>query len=119
LARFRGERCSFSTWLHRIAHNAVVDYHRAARPQSSLDAEPAQELAAESSADPASSPEHLDLRAGLARLPAEQRELLVLRFVDGLAHEQVATLVGKSAGACRVLQHRALRALARLLGVGE
>jgi RNA polymerase sigma-70 factor (ECF subfamily) len=116
LPHFRGQRCSFSTWLHRIAHNAVVDYHRAARGHTSLDAEPAQQLPGAEGADPAAGLEALDMRAVLARLPEEQRELLLLRFVDGLPHEQVATLLGKSVGACRALQHRALHALARLLG---
>jgi RNA polymerase sigma-70 factor, ECF subfamily len=53
--------------------------------------------------------------AMLARLPAAQSEVILLRVVAGLDAERVATIVGKSTGSVRVLQHRGLRRLAQLL----
>jgi len=119
LPRFRGRDCAFSTWLYRIAHNAVVDHYRSGRPLGSLDVEAAEAQLADVGSDPGASVEIEDLRAALAELPPEQRELLLLRFVDGLGHDEVAKVVGKSEGACRVIQHRALRALGRILGGGR
>ena len=119
LPRFRGDDCRFSTWLYRIAHNAMVDYHRLRRTRRSLSLEDAAEYVGHDGADPSKTVESLDLGDALAALPQEQRELLILRFVDGLRHDEVAKVLGKNEGACRVGQHRALRALARILGGGK
>jgi RNA polymerase sigma-70 factor (ECF subfamily) len=51
----------------------------------------------------------------VARLPADQAEVVALRVLAGLSAEQVAEIVGKRAGAVRVLQHRGLRRLANEL----
>ena len=56
------------------------------------------------------------LQATLARLPAEQREVLTLRVVADLSIEQVATIVGRSPGAVKQLQRRAIIALRQMLG---
>ncbi len=48
----------------------------------------------------------------VARLPRDQAEVVALRVLAGLSAEQVGEIVGKRAGAVRVLQHRALRRLA-------
>ena len=52
----------------------------------------------------------------LCELTAEQREVVALRFVADLSIEAVATLTGRSPGAVKALQHRALAALAEHLG---
>ena len=57
-------------------------------------------------------------RALLARLPAHLRELLILRVVTGLSAEETGNVLGMSAGAVRVAQHRALARL-RALAVEE
>jgi RNA polymerase sigma-70 factor (ECF subfamily) len=51
----------------------------------------------------------------VARLPDDQAEVVALRVLAGLSAEQVAEIVGKRAGAVRVLQHRGLRRLANEL----
>jgi RNA polymerase sigma-70 factor (ECF subfamily) len=56
------------------------------------------------------------IQAVLARLPAEQREVITLRVVADLSIEQVATIVGRSAGAVKQLQRRALISVRRELG---
>jgi RNA polymerase sigma-70 factor (ECF subfamily) len=49
--------------------------------------------------------------AHIARLPADQAEIVLLRVVGGLTVEEVARIVGKKPGTVRVLQHRALKRL--------
>jgi RNA polymerase sigma-70 factor (ECF subfamily) len=44
-------------------------------------------------------------------LDGDQRQVIVLRFMDGLSYAEVADVLGKSVGAVRVAQYRALRAL--------
>jgi RNA polymerase sigma-70 factor (ECF subfamily) len=105
----------FSSWLYRIAHNIVVDYHRRQTTAPLMleegysDQEPtaldrvikAEEMAA--------------LAQAIAQLPEDQQQMIVLRFVEGLDHTTVARIMDKTEGACRVLQHRTLAALSDLL----
>ncbi|MDQ2673935.1 MAG: hypothetical protein M3Y40_04710, partial [Chloroflexota bacterium] len=55
----------------------------------------------------------------LERLAPDRRQVVVLRFVDGLTAREIGAVVGRSEGAVRVLQHRALRELAAMLDEGE
>jgi RNA polymerase sigma factor (sigma-70 family) len=113
LAQFRG-RGSFGGWLFRIAQNAVNDVHRQ-RPTEALP-EDGRWLA-----DPNDGPEERllaeqrlgQLRALLATLPAEQQQLLALRYGAQLDYEQIGAIVGGSPGALRVRLHRLLADLRR------
>lgn len=110
----------FSSWLYRIAHNAVVDHYRSRRDEEPLD------KVAFSLADGSVGPEETVIKnrevAGLLqalkRLSEEKQELIVLRFVEGLSHARVAQILDKSEGACRVMQHRALASLNEMLQRG-
>jgi RNA polymerase sigma-70 factor (ECF subfamily) len=55
------------------------------------------------------------IRAALDRLPADRRQVIVLRFVDGLSAREIGAVLDRSEGAARVLLHRALRDLVREL----
>jgi RNA polymerase sigma-70 factor (ECF subfamily) len=71
-------------------------------------------------ADPAGLVAHADemrrVLAALATLPDERRQVVLLRFVDGLSSREIGEVLGRSPGAARVLLHRAIRDLAELLG---
>ena len=113
---WRGEG-SFEAWIFRIAHNVVsTELRRKARHPVEL-FERSEELPAESSPSPEdsllSNGSLGELWGRVARLPRTQRETLSLRFIAGLSAEEVGRVLGKSAGAVRVLQHRALAALKR------
>jgi RNA polymerase sigma-70 factor, ECF subfamily len=117
LPRYRSRGLPFGAWLFRVARNAVIDHRRTSHPVASLEA--AAEQAA-SGGDPVESAERSHdralLQAALDRLPADQREVLVWRFFADLSPAETAALMGRSNGAVRALQHRALAALAVLLG---
>ncbi|MGH2561949.1 MAG: RNA polymerase sigma factor [Thermomicrobiales bacterium] len=106
---------AFRAWLFTIARNVVNDHYRAGVASAPLDA--AQDLP-----DPAPAPDELAvsadegrwLRALLAHLPADQREIIELRLA-GLTGPEIARVIGRSHAAVRFAQHRAylrLRALA-------
>lgn len=115
---YRHERYPFSSWLYRIAHNLVIDYYRTRKDVEPLDS------VSFTLANEALSPEEIlikkaevvRLREAIARLPEAQQRLLLLRFIGGLSHAQVAQIIGKSEGAVRVMQHRALATLRDILG---
>jgi RNA polymerase sigma-70 factor (ECF subfamily) len=56
------------------------------------------------------------VREAILRLRDEQREVIILRFVEDLEYREVAEIVGKSVAAVRVIQHRALNALRKQMG---
>jgi RNA polymerase sigma-70 factor (ECF subfamily) len=113
IGRFRWQSAPFSAWLFRIAHNLAIDHFRAGwRVRAEEDVpEPrgAEESSAEDQAlDSLGDAGMLDL---IARLSAEQRQVLTLKFMFGFANGEVAGILGKSEGAVKSLQHRALALL--------
>ncbi len=108
LASFRGT-AAFSTWLHRLAVNVVLDALRARRRwrERFTEEQPAQPPVAPAR-DPAGS---LDLERGIALLPPRARAVFVLHDIEGYKHREVARLLDLSVGACKAHLHRARRRL--------
>lgn len=116
---FRDEGASFRSWLFRIAHNQVANALRSRGRRSAASLEAVEEPVS-GGADPAAAvtaaDEARELRRALATLSDDRRQVIVLRFVDGLSAREIGIVLGRSEGAVRVLQHRALRELAAALG---
>ena len=112
LPRFRGDDDDLRRWVFTIAYHRLVDARRRSGRRPALDEGPLPELC---SAPPADLFDPVLVRA-LCELTAEQREVVALRFVADLSIDAVATLTGRSKGAVKALQHRALAALAEHLG---
>jgi len=116
--RYRDEGASFRSWLFRIAHNQLANALRARSRQPTTRLDDVPEPVAT-----VSDPELLTgladdarrVRAAVATLSEDRRQVIVLRFVDGLSTREIGEVLGRSQGAVRVLQHRALRDLAALL----
>lgn len=107
----------FAAWLFRIAHDRVVDYFRrqAGKEAVSLSgglSAPGEGPAATTEAALARE----RLRQAFGRLTEEQQQVIVLKFGEGLTNAEVGRLLGKSEGAVKSLQHRALASLRRFLG---
>ncbi len=121
LPRYRQRGLPFGAWVFRIARNTLIDHHRTSHPAVSLEAAPELVAGRASDAgDPAVAAERNDdraqLRVALSKLPPDQREVLVWRFFAGLSPAETASVMGRSYGAVRVLQHRALASLRCQLG---
>jgi len=116
--RYRDEGATFRSWLFRIAHNQLANAlrARARRREAPIDAVDEPGIA---TSDPARLVDVADeahrLRAAVSRLSDDRRQVVVLRFVDGLTAREIGEVLGRSEGAVRVLQHRALRELAGIL----
>jgi RNA polymerase sigma-70 factor (ECF subfamily) len=112
LRRFSGDRAALRRWVFSIAHNRAMDAHRrASRNRSTLEAELAEAPSRSAVAPPPPDPLDPELVEALGRLSAEQREVVVLRFVADLPLEAVARITGRRVGAVKALQHRALENL--------
>jgi RNA polymerase sigma-70 factor (ECF subfamily) len=115
IGRYQDDGSTFRAWLFRIAHNAIANAHRSRARRRT---EPIESIAEPTApgADPAALLARADrtraVRAALAAIPAERRQVIVLRFVDGLSSREIGAVLGRSPGAARVLLHRALADLA-------
>ena len=110
------ERAQLSSWLHKVARNHCMDILRAeGRRRQREEASAAPETAPPGCADGAELVEQRDTRARveaeLARLPAEQREVLVLRLLGERSYKEIAEITGKKIGTVGWLVSEGLRAL--------
>ena len=119
LASFEGTEASFRSWVFTIAHHHLVDERRRAarRPRSQERA-----IVDEDAPSPGGDVEDEALRRlGTDRvrrlcdqLAPDQRDVLLLRMAGGMTLEETAEALGKSVGAVKALQHRAVASLRKL-----
>jgi RNA polymerase sigma factor (sigma-70 family) len=119
LPRFRGA-ASLTTWLHRIAVNAMLerrrgDRRRAARVTLVDDEEEPDTLAGVVHAPDVATA--IDLERAIGTLPPGVRRAFVLHDVEGYTHEEIATMTGLAAGTLRAQLHRARQLLMRALSL--
>jgi RNA polymerase sigma-70 factor, ECF subfamily len=117
IGRFRWQSAPFSAWLFRIAHNLAIDHFRARRRVQTEDEVPEPSGLEESSAEEQAfdSMGRAGMLALIERLSAEQRQVLTLKFLFGFVNAEVAGILGKTEGAVKSLQHRALVSLQKQL----
>jgi RNA polymerase sigma-70 factor (ECF subfamily) len=116
LPRYRERGYSFSAYLYKIARNALIDHWRKKKKDGRVVDLPLDDLYGETtdSGDRVIRyQENETLRRALNELKADYRSVLVLRFINGLTILEIASIMGRSEGAIRVLQHRALLAVRR------
>lgn len=114
--RYKERGAPIVAWLLRISHNLTVSFLRSKRDHSELDegfmdhkSRNSPEEALEQSADEKS------MREAVLKLREEQRQVIMLRFVEEMDYREVADIIGKSVPAVRVIQHRALGNLRKLM----
>src|SRR5213596_968011 len=117
IKRFRWQSAPFSAWLFRIAHNLAMDHFRAARrwqPEEDVP-EPPGESEPSAEAQALQSIGRQSLLELIEDLSPEQQQVLTLKFVFNFPNAEVATILGKTEGAVKSLQHRALVSLQKQL----
>ncbi len=116
IGRYKKTASPFLAWLMTISHNLVVDFYRTRKDKTYLEAE----ITAD---DSALRPERVTearfeqqrLRRAILQLHGDQQQVILLRFVEGYRNSEIASLLGKSEGAIRVILHRALARLRQIL----
>ena len=118
LKRGRGWRDSPQGWIMGIARNVVVDHYR----QKERMAEVAlnEQITAAEDSDPTRqailNERQRQLMSALEQLTDEQRDVILMRFIEGIDIKGVAKATNKTTGAIKGLQYRALQALAEIMG---
>jgi RNA polymerase sigma-70 factor (ECF subfamily) len=111
----KGKGKTFQAWLYRIAHNHLIDTLRSMQKTISIEkknvagiSDPRLEVEAKL--------EHKELLEMISCLPENQKQVIILKFIEGMENREISTIMGKREGAIRVLQMRALSTLRQRLG---
>ena len=119
LSKGGGPRNYLRAYLYRIAHNWITDQYRR-QPQEPLPAK--LELHADSKSNPSDiveeSLEQERVRKALRKLTPNQRQVIVLRYLEGWNNEEIAKALNKPVGAVKSLRHRGVNSLRRVLKEG-
>jgi RNA polymerase sigma-70 factor, ECF subfamily len=117
IERFQWRKVPISAWLFRIAHNLAMDHFRARKRWQPEEEPPEPEDSAELSAEDEAlqSIGRQSMLEMIEDLSPDQQQVLTLKFVFNFPNADVATILGKTEGAVKSLQHRALASLERQL----
>jgi RNA polymerase sigma-70 factor (ECF subfamily) len=117
IGKFRWQSAPFSAWLFRIAHNLAMDHFRATKrwqPEEEVP-EPAADESTSAEAGALQAIGQKSMLELIDDLSPEQQQVLTLKFVFNFANAEAATILGKTEGAIKSLQHRALVSLQKQL----
>jgi RNA polymerase sigma-70 factor (ECF subfamily) len=118
LKRGQGWRDTPQGWIMGIARNIVVDHYRKRERMTEVALN--EQLTSSENMDPthhALASERMDeLKQAIHQLTDEQRDVILMRFIEGIDIKSVAQAIDKTPGAVKGLQYRALRALAEIMG---
>lgn len=122
IGRFRFQSAPFSAWLFRIAHNLSMDHFRANRRWQPEEEVPEPRGSEERSAEDEAfqSIGRQSMLELIDSLSQDQQQVLTLKFVFSFSNAEAATILDKTEGAVKSLQHRALVSLQKQIsGSGE
>ena len=112
----KGKEQTFSSWLYRIAHNQVIDSHRSRQRRLTV------EIAMENLPEVVDTKQEMDakldqqqLLEAITCLDEKQKQIIILKFIEGMDNNEIEQIVGKNQGYIRVLQMRALHTLRQRL----
>jgi RNA polymerase sigma-70 factor (ECF subfamily) len=117
MPRYQMRGAPFVAWLLRIASNLVINHRKSLKNNNSylpetIEAEEAQYSPEKCTEAKVDSERVWEM---VRRLPYDQRQVVVMRFIDGLGYPEIAIVLNKSIGAVRVIQFRALSNLRDML----
>ena len=118
IGRYVDDGLPFEAWMYRIARNKVIDHYRTRKTHV-----PLEEVA--EVRDPGDSPEEAADREitkeavmeSVRTLPTSYQEILILKFIEDKTNEEISVVVEKPVAHIRVLQHRAIMALRKVMKI--
>lgn len=116
LQRGGGPKEHLQAYLYRITHNLITDIYRR-EPPPPLELQ--EDSLVQEGQDPSSifaEQQDADIvRQALRLITPEQRQVIILRFLEGWSSQEISLVMNKSLGAVKALQHRGVAALERIL----
>jgi RNA polymerase sigma-70 factor, ECF subfamily len=108
-------------WLIRIAHNLAANFYRdrSRKPQTSIEDAGVIKAPHDTERLVEGRAELTAILQGVAKLPDDRREALIMRFALGMDNREIARAMGRSDGATKVLIHRAIRQLEEIVKTSE
>lgn len=106
IVQYQDHGIPFTGWLLRLSRNVALDHLRRRRPTPTEEVFGSVEIVDEDARDRAR-----DLHSALARLPEEQRDVMVMRHIVGLSPPEIAEQMGRTESSVHGLHHRGRRAL--------
>ena len=110
----KGKEATFSSWLYRIAHNHMLNTLRNKKKFTSIETENLVD-ASDPKIELETALDHQELLATIADLPQNQKEVIILKFIEEMDNREISKVLGKREGAIRILQMRALANLRQKL----
>ncbi len=103
---------NFQSYLYHVLNNLIIDYYRK-KKSVSLDtlAEDGFDPAGDGAEEIVASAEHSELMHHLDALPQKDRDVIVMRYIDGLQIKQIAQVLGETENSVSVRVHRAIKKL--------
>jgi len=116
IGKYNKTASPFLAWLIKIGHNLVIDFYRSKKSEVCLDCDI---VAAGTGSDPAYLAEayfdRQEIRQSINKLPGDQQQVILMRFIEDFSYAEIAAVLGKSEGAIRVILHRGLKQLKTIL----
>jgi RNA polymerase sigma-70 factor (ECF subfamily) len=103
----KGKEKTFLSWLYRIAHNQLINTLRDNNRITSLEKDISREFA-DSKQEIDTSTDCHELLETISYLPENQKQIIILKFIEGLDNREISKIIGKKEGAIRISQMRAL-----------
>jgi RNA polymerase sigma-70 factor (ECF subfamily) len=111
---YRGEK-SFLGWLYTIANNVLIGQARRKRAISTPLDENIELIDPRGQDDVLSIYDRVALQQAISQLTQDQQQVLTLKFFADMTNNEIATAIGRTEGAVKALQHRALQSLQQIM----
>lgn len=102
---------SFSSWLYRIAQNTVIDHFRAKRPTGNIDDVFDLDDETDIVGELDTKADVRELTKNLKNLSSIERDIIIMRVWQDMSYKEIAEIVGKSEGSCKMMYFRTLEKL--------
>lgn len=116
LKKYKKTKVPFSAWIFKIAHNLICDYYRKHKPILEIDENMADERSEKDFGQKVDLKlTQIHLHSAIKKLPQSYQQVVVLKYINEMENTEIALTLGKSEGAVRTLQSRALKQLKGIL----